>query len=178
MGEKRRHRKGEEKKDRRRTKEKEGYFHIRFTLFLTFLHDCKSINANEKEEEDKKWRELEKRAEEKIKSLVHQEEEKSTLDVDEVKRRLRQKNSPVTLFGETDIQREKRLRKLEEMAEQQKGQTNIFGELMEELESGEKNYNRDKKILAEMLPKEDSNNKQDILMLFYFVNLAGSFFPI
>ena len=129
------------------------------------------------EEKQKEFEELEKKANEEITNFTKIEDEVISMDINEVKKRLREKDEPITLFGETDFQREKRLRKIEEQAEEQIGNTNIFGEIMEELESGESNYNsRDKKILEDMLPKEKSNHNNDIILTFFFVNPIFFFF--
>jgi len=59
------------------------------------------------------------------------------LPLTEVIRRLRARNEPITLFGETALDREKRLRQLEAMApepELQKGQRNDFSTAMKEIE--------------------------------------------
>ena len=69
---------------------------------------------------------------------VEIEEEKSQYAVEVVKKRLRQKNLVVTYFGETDLQREKRLLEFEitseENSEFNEGYKNEFDVLLRDME--------------------------------------------
>eukprot|EP00741_Cyanophora_paradoxa_P011181 tig00020554_g10801.t1 len=67
------------------------------------------------------------------------EEQKAKLPKPDVIRRLRARGQPITLFGETDIQREERLKLVEAtIPELMEGQKNDMQRLLEEQEQGER----------------------------------------
>jgi len=88
--------------------------------------------------------------------IKREEEEEATKQVDqtpslpktEVIRRLRTRGEPITFFGETDLEREKRLRQLEAMtpeADLQTGQQNDYQRSMKEISGEFDSDDREKK---------------------------------
>jgi len=96
---------------------------------------------------------------------IEKEKETPSLPKPEVIRRLRARAEPITFFGETDLEREKRLRQLEAMtpeADLQIGQRNDFDKALKAID-GEFEQSEDKTLTAP--PSSPSVDYDDTLPL-------------
>eukprot|EP00008_Paramoeba_atlantica_P000696 CAMPEP_0201501516 /NCGR_PEP_ID=MMETSP0151_2-20130828/83629_1 /ASSEMBLY_ACC=CAM_ASM_000257 /TAXON_ID=200890 /ORGANISM="Paramoeba atlantica, Strain 621/1 / CCAP 1560/9" /LENGTH=326 /DNA_ID=CAMNT_0047895023 /DNA_START=79 /DNA_END=1059 /DNA_ORIENTATION=+ len=118
------------------------------------------------EEEEEKKR-LEAQRQEKLQTLTWEEEKLLEIPVEEVKKRLRAMKEPITFFGESDLERARRLHALEKGREtdMDKGQRHDLGKILASLEErgeGDKVPQKEEVVWAELIPTCDEE-----LVLFW-----------
>jgi len=126
----------------------------------------------EQEEESKKRQQNVQATEQKDKKAHTETPEHVVvpdLTVEEVIRRLRSRGEPITLFGESDIDRLKRLRKLEERepVERNVGMDDDFGHTLRELTKHPEESNKNKEKKEEIVEEPDMSKvktKEDFIL--------------